>query len=47
MDSLRDIRLVEKTREAAKNLLQEDPQLKQYPLLLERVKRFRERVHLE
>jgi len=47
MDSLTDIRLVEKTRNAAKEILTEDPQLKKYPRLLAKLGRFRERIHLE
>ena len=47
MNSLRDVRLVEKTRETAKEILQEDPQLKKYPQLLAKLGRFRERIHLE
>jgi len=47
MDSLKDLALVEKTRQSAKEILQEDPGLKNYPLLVERLGRFRERVHLE
>jgi len=39
--------LVEKTRLAAKKILQEDPELKKYPFLRERLKRFHERIHLE
>jgi len=47
MNSLTDIKLVEKTREAAKEILIEDPQLKKYPQLLSKLGRFRERIHLE
>jgi ATP-dependent DNA helicase RecG len=47
MSSLKDIRLVEKTRQSAKEILQEDPELKKYPLLREKLGKFRERVHLE
>ena len=47
MSSLKDIHLVEKTRETAKEILQEDPELKKYPLLAEKLGRFRERIHLE
>jgi len=47
MDSLKDIHLVEKTRQTAKDILQEDPQLKKYPALQEKLKRFREKIHLE
>jgi RecG-like helicase len=47
MASLKDIFLVEKTRNSAKALLREDPELKKYPLLQERLEDFRERIHLE
>jgi ATP-dependent DNA helicase RecG len=47
MDSLKDIFLVEKTKKAAKEILKEDPKLKNYPLLRERLEKFRERIHLE
>jgi len=47
MNSLTDIALVEKTRQAAKEILIEDPNLKSHPLLKERLQGFRERVHLE
>ncbi len=47
MESLKDISLIEKTRTAAKELLEKDPHLKTHPLLLEKVKRFHERIHLE
>ena len=47
MDSFKDIFLVEKTKRAAKEILEEDPQLKNYPLLRERLEKFRERIHLE
>ena len=47
MDSLRDVFLVEKTRNAAKEILIQDPRLKNYPLLQNRLNKFRERIHLE
>jgi len=47
MDSLKDIFLVEKTREAAKELLTEDPELKKYPRLREKIQEFQKRIHLE
>jgi len=47
MASLKDISVVEKTREEAKEILEEDPQLKNYPLLKERLKEFGQRIHLE
>jgi len=47
MASLKDVFLVEKTRNTAKEILSEDPELKKYPLLRQRLKIFRERIHLE
>ena len=47
MASLKDIFLVEKTRNAAKEILEEDPQLKKYPQLKQRLEEFQQRVHLE
>ena len=47
MNSLKDISLVEKTRESAKQILSKDPQLKKHPQLLAKLGKFRERIHLE
>ena len=47
MSSLKDIALVEKTRTMAKELLESDFELKKYPFLRERIRKFRERIHLE
>jgi len=47
MNSLRDVKLVEKTRQAAKELLEKDPDLKKHPFLQKRLKDFEERIHLE
>ncbi|MDD2696809.1 MAG: ATP-dependent DNA helicase RecG [Candidatus Pacebacteria bacterium] len=47
MASLKDITLVEKTRNAAKEILQNDPELKKYPELREKLARFQKRIHLE
>ncbi len=47
MASLKDISLVEKTREAAKKILEEDRELKKHPQLRERLKAFGQRIHLE
>jgi len=47
MASLKDIFLVEKVRQIAKKLLEEDPELKKYPLLRKRLKNFGEKIHLE
>ena len=47
MANLKDISLVEKTRETAKEVLENDPQLKKHPLLKERLKEFEKRIHFE
>ncbi len=47
MNSLGNVFLVEKARNAAKEILEEDPQLEKYPLLAERMKQFKETIHLE
>ena len=47
MSSLTDVVLVEKTRSWAKKILEEDPYLKKYPLLADKLKKFGEIVHLE
>ena len=47
MASLADVVLVSKTRNEAKEILQEDPELKKYPSLREKLKEFKEKVHLE
>jgi len=47
MSSLKDVFLVEKTRQTAKELLEEDPELKKYPLLFEKVEGLRKKIHLE
>lgn len=47
MDALKNLTLVEKAREAAKQILTEDPRLKKYPALRAEVEKLRERVHLE
>jgi len=47
MNALNNFALVEKTRQAAKQILEKDPQLKKYPLLKKRVKKFQEKTHLE
>ena len=47
MASMGDLELVEKTREAAKEILTKDPELKKYPLLRGRLEEFRGRIHLE
>jgi len=47
MQGLTNIFLIEKTRTAAKEILEKDAQLKKYPLLKERLKQFEERIHFE
>jgi len=47
MASLKDIFLVEKSRQAAKEILEKDPQLKKYTLKKKRLKDFEKKIHLE
>jgi ATP-dependent DNA helicase RecG len=47
MASLTDTILVSKARNEAKAILEEDPDLKKYPLLAEKVKEYKTRIHLE
>jgi ATP-dependent DNA helicase RecG len=47
MASLNNLALVEKTRAAAQKILEEDPSLKKYPELREKLKAFHQRIHLE
>ena len=47
MQGLSNIFLVEKTRAAAKEILEKDPELKNYPELKERLKQFQTRIHFE
>ena len=47
MQGLSNVFLVEKTRTAAKEILEKDPELKNYPKLKERLKQFQSRIHFE
>ena len=47
MSALDDFSLVEKTRETAKEVLDNDPELKYLPLLKRRLSSFRKNIHLE
>ncbi|MDI6883392.1 MAG: ATP-dependent DNA helicase RecG [Patescibacteria group bacterium] len=47
MENLKNLPLVEKTRTAAKEILTEDPNLRKYPFLKERLKKFEKKIHLE
>lgn len=47
MASMNDLELIERTRNAAKEILQKDPQLKKHPLLGEKLKEFRQKIHFE
>ena len=45
--SLTNLKLIEETREAAKEILNKDPEFIKYPLLKARILEFRNRVHFE
>jgi len=47
MQGLSNIFLVEKTRQAAHEILEADPELKNHPLLKERVEQLRSKIHFE
>lgn len=47
MENLKNLDLIEKTREAAKKILEQDSELKRYPLLKEKAERFKEKIHFE
>ena len=47
MEGILNIFLVEKTRAAAKEMLEKDPELKNHLLLKERVKHFEKKIHFE
>jgi ATP-dependent DNA helicase RecG len=47
MEGLFNIFLVEKTRTTAKELLEKDPELKDYPILKEKLKSLEKRIHFE
>jgi len=47
MQGLSNIFLVEKTRQAAKEILENDPDLKTYPQLKERLRAFQQKIHFE
>ena len=47
MQGLSNIFLVEKTRQVAKEILEKDPALQNYPLLKKRLKRFEQKIHFE
>ncbi len=47
MQNLSNIFLIEKTRSEAKELLEKDPALKNYPLLKARLKNFEQKIHFE
>jgi len=44
MTALKDIKLVEEAREAAKKIL---PKIREYPLTLKRLESFENKVHIE
>jgi len=47
MASLTDIELIKQVRFEASNLLQKDPTLKNYPLIKENLRQFKEKIHFE
>ncbi len=47
MEALKDIRLVEKTRNTAKDILRKDPSLKDYPLVKKKLDSVENKFHLE
>ncbi len=47
MANLGNLALVEQTRKQANNLLDKDPELKNHPVLLEKIKQFHKTVHFE
>jgi ATP-dependent DNA helicase RecG len=47
MQNLSNIFLIEKTRSEARELLEKDPELKEYPLLKSRLKQFTSKIHFE
>ena len=47
MSALKDIKTVERTREAAKEILEKDGELKKYPLLKKELKNLEKEIHLE
>jgi ATP-dependent DNA helicase RecG len=47
MASLQNLELIEKTREAAKDLLKKDSKLKNFPFLRKKTEEFQKRIHLE
>lgn len=47
MNSLKDLEFIKSTRKEALDLLKSDPELKNSPLLAEKIKQFKQKIHLE
>ena len=47
MDALKDIQLVKASRDAAKKVLSNDPELRSIPALIKRLQEFQKEIHLE
>ena len=47
MKNFQNVALVEKTRNSALEILRQDPSLKEYPYLKDKLKKFQKRIHLE
>jgi len=47
MDALKDIKIIKATRDAAKEILDKDPEIKNYPALNKKLEEFQKDIHLE
>lgn len=47
MAALKDFNFVQNSRQSARGILEEDPELKKYPRLRKKLKKFKEKIHLE
>jgi hypothetical protein len=47
MDALKDIQLVKASRDAAKKILSQDPEINSYSALKKRFEQFQKEIHLE
>lgn len=47
MENLTNVKLIKFAREEAQNILRDDPQLKKHPLLMDALRKFSEKIHLE
>ena len=47
MEALKNIKMVEAAREEARRIVTEDPALKKYPLMRERLEKILQKIHFE